>query len=64
MHQQLLALLYSNQGWPTQEQWDWLHKVNTLDEQALPDVVPMSSIAHFTFNLPMPGVVLLCLRPI
>jgi xylan 1,4-beta-xylosidase len=35
-----------------------------LDEQALPDVFPTSGIAHFAFDLPMPGVVLLRLRPI
>jgi xylan 1,4-beta-xylosidase len=63
-HSNIAAHWNSQDDWPTPEQWAWLHTVDTLDEQAMPEVVPKGGIAQFTFDLPMPGVIRLRLKPV
>lgn len=63
LHSNIAALWDSQDDWPTPEQWDWLHQVNTLDEQVLPDVLPQDGTAHFAIDVPMPGVILLRMTP-
>jgi xylan 1,4-beta-xylosidase len=57
LHSNIATCWNSQDDWPTSEQWDWLHKVNTLDEQVIPEVVPMGGTVQLAFDLPMPGVV-------
>lgn len=63
VHSNITKYWNSQKDWPTPEEWDWLHAVNTLDEQAMPDVVPIGGIAQLAFDLPMPGVARLRLIP-
>lgn len=63
LHSNIAALWDSQDDWPIPEQWDWLHQIDTLDEQALPDVLPQDGIAHFAIDIPMPGVILLHMAP-
>ncbi len=63
LHSNIATCWKSENNWPTPEQWEWLHTVNTLDEQAMPDILPVNGTAQVTFGLPMPGVVRLRLKP-
>jgi xylan 1,4-beta-xylosidase len=62
-HSNIAAHWQFDRDWPTPEQWEQLHAADKLDEQSLPEVRPVDGVAHFDFELPMPGVIRLRLRP-
>ncbi|MFL5667448.1 MAG: GH39 family glycosyl hydrolase, partial [Ktedonobacteraceae bacterium] len=63
VHSNIAVHWHAEDGWPTPEQWDKLRAADKLNEQALPDVLPLNGIAQLELDLPMPGVVLLRLLP-
>ena len=62
-HANIAIHWHAQEAWPTAEQWDRLRASDKLDEQTLPDVVPVDGSIQFAFDLPMPGVLLLRLLP-
>ena len=63
-HSNIAAYWQSDRDWPTSEEWAKLHAADKLDEQPLPDAKPTDGMAHFDFELPMPGVLRLRLMPV
>lgn len=63
-HSNIARHWQQEQAWPTPEQWHELRAHDKLDENALPDAIPLNGTAHFAFELPMPGVLQLRLTPI
>lgn len=63
IHSNIAAHWHTEDGWPTAEQWNRLHTIDTLDEQTLPDIIPVAGNAQLEFDLPLPGVLLLRLLP-
>ncbi len=63
IHSNIAAHWHAEDGWPTAEQWNRLHAIDTLDEQTLPDIIPVAGDAQLEFDLPLPSVLLLRLLP-
>ncbi len=63
IHSNITTHWHTEDEWPTAEQWEKLHSIDTLDEETLPDVVPIAGEVQLEFDLPLPGVLLLSLMP-
>src|SRR5581483_9283285 len=63
IHSNIAAHWHAEDGWPTAEQWNRLHTIDTLNEQTLPDTIPVAGDIQLEFDLPLPGVLLLRLLP-
>ena len=63
IHSNIVNHWNAEDGWPTREQWSRLRELDRLDEETLPDVVPVDGVVQMEFELPMPGVVEIRMEP-
>ncbi len=62
-HSNIAAVLVAG-DWPTDEEWQALRAADTLDEAEWDEITPEDGTARLAFDLPMPGVARLRLRPV
>ncbi|EFH83593.1 GH39 family glycosyl hydrolase [Ktedonobacter racemifer] len=62
-HSNIAAHWSPERDWPTPEEWEMLHRADTLDETPLPTLSPLAGCVSLALDLPMPGILRVRLVP-